>query len=56
MTPEAIASLVLQMKPPQALNSYSVQKWRLERAAELGAMSILSKTYKEFSNPFKRDW
>ena len=34
----------------------AIWEWRLERAAELGAMSILSKTYKEFSNPFKRDW
>ena len=56
MTPKAIASLVSQMKPPQILNADAVQEWKLERAAELGAMSILSKTYKEFNNPFKRDW
>ena len=56
MTPKAIASLVSQMKLPQVLNADSVQKWRLEQATQLGAMSILSKTYKEFSNPFKRDW
>lgn len=56
MTPKAIASLVSQIKPPQTLNADSVQEWRLEQAAQLGALSILSKTYKEFSNPFKRDW
>ena len=57
MTPKAIASLVAKMNPKQImLNSDAVWEWRLERAAEFGAMSILSKTYKEFSNPFKRDW
>ena len=57
MTPKAIAGLCAKMKPKQImLNSDAVWEWRLEMAAELGAMSILSKTYKEFSNSFKRDW
>lgn len=57
MTPKAIAGLCAKMKPKQImLNSDAVWEWRLERAAELGAISVLSKSYKEFSNPFKRDW
>ena len=49
MDPKSIALLVANMEPKEImLNEYSVWKWRLEMAAELGALSILSRHYKEF--------
>lgn len=49
MDPKVIASIVANMKPKKImLNSDAVLEWRLEMAAELGALSILSRHYKEF--------
>lgn len=49
MTAKGIASLVAKMVPKEKmLNADSVWQWRLEMAAELGALSILTRHYKEF--------
>ena len=51
MTMRAIATLVAQMTPPNnMLNSDAILMWRLEKAAELAALSVLGMKYKEFMN------
>lgn len=56
MTMRGIATLVSQMTPPHGLlNSDAILMWRLEKAAELAALSVLGRKYKEFTN-FRRDW
>ena len=56
MTMRAIATLVAQMTPPNSLlNSDAILMWKLEKAAELAALSVLGRRYKEFMNN-RRDW
>ena len=51
MTMRAIATLVAQMTPPhELLNSDAILMWKLEKAAELAALSVLGIKYKEFMN------
>lgn len=54
MTSKSIATLVSQMTPPlELLNSDAIMMWRLEKAAELGAITVLGKKYNEFTNKNK---
>lgn len=56
MTMRAIATLVAQMKPPIGLlNSDAILMWKLEKAAELAALSVFGIKYKEFTYN-RRDW
>lgn len=56
MTMRAIATLVAQMTPPNSLlNSDAILMWRLEKAAEIAALSVLGRRYKEFTYN-RRDW
>ena len=56
MTMRAIATLVAQMTPPNSLlNSDAILMWKLEKAAELAALSVLGMKYKEFTYS-RRDW
>lgn len=44
MIAKSIATLVSQMTPPfELLNEDAIIMWRLEKAAELGAISVLEK-------------
>lgn len=44
MTAKSIATLVSQMTPPfELLNEDAIIMWRLEKAAELGAITVLEK-------------
>ena len=55
-TSRAIATLAAQMTPPiHLLNSDAILMWRLEKAAELAALSVLGMKYKEFTYS-RRDW
>ena len=55
-TSRAIATLVTQMTPPNnMLNSDAILMWKLEKAAELAALSVLGMKYKEFTYN-RRDW
>lgn len=48
MTPKQIASVVVEMEPKSIMNPESVWLWRLEKAAEMGAVSVMLNSISEF--------
>lgn len=57
MSPDAIAALVMQMKPPiEIRNSSEVMRWRLKRAVYLTMQSIMDEMMPQIGTTKGRYW
>ncbi len=57
ISPDAIAALVMQMKPPiEIRNSSEVMRWRLKRAVYLTMQSIMDEMMPKIETTKLRYW